>query len=116
MTTNEQALWNAEKMHEYLSRAIYCLEMMENEWEEGALTDDQENAIIDQRDQLEDLLYEIQDRITKLEGVDDEDNKSEEESDSDPEIDEGNRHESNDSDAVDLPEEHSKDKDYWLDS
>lgn len=67
MTNKDRKLANAQKMHDLLSCAISYLDNMEDYLEEGVLTEEQEDSILDFKDNLGDLLYEIQERITELE-------------------------------------------------
>lgn len=62
-----ERIWNAERMYDLLEESVELLGSMENEWEEGVLTDEIENSVLDLRDQLSDLLNEIKYRICDIE-------------------------------------------------
>ena len=63
----QSQLDNIEKLHGFLTNAIYIIEKIENEWEEDVLTEDQEDRILDLKDTMNDILDDMEDRFEEIE-------------------------------------------------
>ena len=69
---------NLECLGQYLSKAIDYMNSIEESWEEGAFTEEQENTVLDLIDTMEGLQGDIEERIYELNEIDELENPGEE--------------------------------------